>query len=186
MTRFDTFVLAWAAGLALLSGGCGNDGGSNPPLDGNMQEAIINGLPASQFYGQFAWQTTMTAVEGAAAFPLTDGRNAFLVSFFLMPNGAFELFYAEGNGEVSSTGWNISTVSNSKRRREGTWKVEGAKLVLGSFMTCDGFSLDDKPALHCTLSSSIVTPAAQGRTGTFQKRFSASSPDDTEFAEYVP
>jgi len=74
----------------------------------------------------------------------------------------------------------------TKKRRSGTWRVEGAKLVLDSFMSCDGFLFNDKPALRCTLGAPILTADAQGRSGTFQKRLGDSSPDDSEFADYVP
>jgi hypothetical protein len=157
------------------------------PPDGSMNEPIINGKPASQFYGQFAHATTKAEVGGAAAFPAqADGRNAYLAQFFLLPNGKLVLFYAEGEGSVTTTGHSLAIFGNTKKKREGTWRIDGAQLVLDAFMRCDGFTLNDRDALRCTLASSIVTAAAQGRSGTFQNGIGMSSPDDSEFADYVP
>lgn len=188
-TRLSILVTCVLAGCG--GGGGGDDGGGDdmpgPDGGGMMNEPLVNGLPASQYYAQFAHATTKAGVVGAAAFPAQgDGRNAFHTTFFLMPNNQLQLFYAEGEGSVTSTGWSLNIFGNAKKKRSGTWKVEGARLVLDSFMTCDGFELNDKPALSCTLASTIITAAAQGRSGTFQKELGESSPNDTEFAEYVP
>ncbi len=186
MTRFSILM---ACVLAACGGGSGGGGGGDdePGPDGGGNEPIVNGLPASQYYAQFAYQTTNTGVDGAAAFPATsDGRNAFLVTFFMMPNNQLQLFYAEGEGDVSSTGWSLNIYADAKKKRSGTWKVEGAQLVLDSFMRCDGITFNDKPALRCTLSAPILSAGAANRSGMFQKRISASSPDNSEFAEYVP
>jgi hypothetical protein len=183
-TRFSILMCLVAA----CGGAGGDDSGDDAPgADAALNEPSINGMPASQFYGQFAYQTTNTGVEGAVAFPETaDGRNAFLATFFLMPNAKLELFYAEGEGDVSATGWSLSTYAGTQKKREGTWRVDGAHLVLDSFMRCDGFELNTKPALRCTLTSTIVTAAAVNRSGTFKQRLGASSPDSSEFADYVP
>lgn len=177
--------------LFVLLAACGGGGDSDDAMmgtpDASMNEPLVNGKPASQFYAQFAHATTMAENTGAAAFPAqADGRNAYVVQFFLMPSNKLELFYAEGMGEVTQTGHSLAVFNNSKKKREGTWKVEGAQLVLDSFMRCDGFTLNDRDALRCTLSTTIVTAAAQGRSGTFQKGIGMSSPDDSEFADYVP
>jgi hypothetical protein len=174
------------AALAACGGG-GESSDDMPMTDASMNEPLVNGKPASEFYNQFAHAVTMAEVGGAAAFPAQgDGRNAFLAQFFLMPNKKLVLFYAEGQGEVTQTGHALNLDPSTKKRREGTWRVDGAALVLDSFMRCDGFTLNGKDALRCTLSSTIVTAAAQGRTGTFQKGIGTSSPDDTEFADYGP
>ena len=173
--------------LAACGGGGSDDDGMMMMPDAAMNEPLVNGKPASQFYAQFAHATTKTEVSGAASFAAqADGRNAFLVHFFLMPNNKLELFYAEGTGDVTPTGHSLSIFNNSKKKRQGTWKVEGAQLALDSFMRCDGFEFNGRDALRCTLSTSIITPAAQGRSGTFKNGISASSPDDSEFADYVP
>jgi len=172
--------------LAACGGGGDSDDGMQMP-DAAMNEPIVNGKPASQYYAQFAHATTKAEVGGAAAFPAqSDGRNAFLAQFFLMPNGKLVLFYAEGEGSVTSTGHALNIIGATKKKREGTWKVDGAQLVLDAFMRCDGFTLNDKDALRCTLATSIVTAAAQGKSGTFQNGIGMSSPDDSEFADYVP
>ena len=182
MTRFAMLI---TCGLAACGGDSGGGGGGG--TDGGSNEALVNGVPASQYYGQFAYQMTNTGVDGAAAFPLNaSGNNAFLVTFFMMPNGGLQLFYAEGEGDVTATGWSLNIAGNTKKKRSGTWRIDGAQLVLDSFMRCDGMLFNDKPALRCTLTSAILTAGAQGKGGMFQKRISASSPDGSEFAEYVP
>ena len=185
-------VLALMIGAA-LAGGCVIDGTDNGGGDGSgsgsgsTTEVLIDGVPATEYYAQFSHATTGTGIEGAAAFATTtDGRNVFLATFFLMPGGQLQLFYKEGEGEVDTTGWSINTFSGTQRKRTGTWKVDGAKLVLDSWMSCTAMDFNDKPALYCTLTTTIVTPAAQGRSGMYRPRFGASSPDDSEFADYVP
>jgi hypothetical protein len=171
--------------LAACGGGGESSDGTGP--DAAMNEPLINGKPASQYYAQFTHATTKAEVGGAAAFPAqSDGRNAFLAQFFLLPNSKLVLFYAEGEGSVTSTGHSLNIISGTKKKREGTWKIDGAQLVLDSFLRCDGFTLNGKDALRCTLGASIVTTAAQGKSGTFQNGFGMSSPDDSEFADYVP
>jgi hypothetical protein len=170
---------------------CGGGGDDDPMMmttpDAPASEVVINGKPASQFYAQFAHATTMAEIGGAAAFPAQgDGRNAFLAQFFLLPNGKLVLFYAEGEGTVTSTGHSLNIFGSAKKRREGTWKIEGAQLVLDAYLRCDGFMLNGKDALRCTLAAPIITAAAQGKTGTFQNGIGPSSPDDTEFADYGP
>jgi hypothetical protein len=177
--------------IAICVLGCGGGGSDDDGMmmqpDGSMNEPLVNGKPASEFYGQFAHAVSKNEMSGAAAFPAqADGRNAYLVTFFLMPSNKLELFYAEGQGEVTATGHSLAILNNTKKRRTGTWRIDGAQLVLDSYMRCDGFTLNGKDALRCTLSSTIVTAAAQGRAGTFQKGIGDASPDDSEFADYVP
>jgi hypothetical protein len=179
----DKLALAFVFVFGIGCGG-GEDGGVES--DAAMNEPIVNGRPASEFYAQFAHALTMAEVSGAAAFPAqADGRNAFLVAFFLMPQQRLELFYAEGEGDVTPTGHSLAVFGNAKKRRSGTWRVDGASLVLDSYMRCDGFSFNGRDALRCTLSSPIITAAAQGRAGTFQNATGASTPDDSEWADYV-
>ena len=191
MTRSSMIFVRIFSILALsLATGCVTDDGGADPAGGGGggggDEPFVNGLPASEYYAQFAWQTTQTGVEGAMAFPASGGRDASLVQFFLMPQGQLELFYAEGSGSVSPTGWSLNIDTSTQRRRAGQWRVDGARLVLDGFMACDGFELNDRPALRCTLTQAIGSAAAQGRTGTFKPRSSMSSPDDSEFAGYTP
>lgn len=192
MTRFNSrsrwlvpLLVAACGGAGTEDDGGGGGGGGTP--DASSGEALVNGVPASQYYGQFAHATTMTHVEGAVAFTMTGGKNAFLAQFFLMPGGALQLFYEEGSGTVSSTGWSLNTDPATKKKLTGTWRIEGATLVLDSYMSCDGVTFNSKPALHCTLDAAIVTSAAVGRSGTFKTDpFGPTSPDDTEFASYQP
>ncbi|MBA3397161.1 MAG: hypothetical protein H0T89_31320 [Deltaproteobacteria bacterium] len=171
--------------LALGCGGGGGNDDGDPGVDAAVNEPIINGKPASEFYGQFAHTVTGAGMGGAAAFPSQgDGRNAYHVTFFLMPNNKLELFYAEGEGEVTTTGHSLAIYNDSKKRRSGTWRVDGAELVLDTHMRCTSFTFNDRDVLRCTLTNPIITAAAQGRAGTFKPGF-AASPDDSEFADYV-
>ncbi|HEU0032764.1 MAG TPA: hypothetical protein VFQ53_19165 [Kofleriaceae bacterium] len=177
-------------GLVLVLAACGGSAAGDDddtPVDGSGGEPLVNGEPASQYFARFAYATTHTGVEGAAAFPTTaDGRNAFLVTFFLLPQGQLQLFYAEGDGEVTSTGYSVNVFGDSKRKRSGQWRVDGAQLVLDSFLRCDGLLFNNSPALRCSLETAIGAPAATGHAGTFRTRISESSPDDSEFGDYVP
>lgn len=177
--------------LMVCLAACGGGGSDSDMMmttpDGPANEPLVNGKPASQFYGQFTHAVTKAEVSGAAAFPAqADGRNAYLAQFFLMPSNKLVLFYAEGEGSVTSTGHSLNIINSTKKRREGTWRIDGASLVLDAFMRCDGFTLNSKDALRCTLTSTIVTAAASGRAGTFQNGIGMASPDDSEFADYAP
>jgi hypothetical protein len=189
MTRYHTLLVALMS--FTFTTGCATDdddtGGGDPTNPTPGEEALVNGEPASTFYGRFTHATSRKGVEGAAAFTAqADGRNAFLITFFLMPDNRFEVFYAEGPGEVSSTGHSINLIGDSRKRRSGTWRIDGSKLRLGDLVSCDGMALDDRPVLRCTLDGVILTTAAQGRSGTFAFGFGEATPDDTEFADYVP
>jgi len=148
---------------------------------------LVNGKPASEYYGQFTWDKTNSALQGAAAFPAQpDGRDVFLVTFFLMPDHTFELFYLEGTGEASPTNWVVTeAATDAKKRRSGTWAIEGAELVLGSYLRCGGATLTGHDALSCTLTTPITTTAAQDQTATCWLWFHGA-PDDQLFADYVP
>jgi hypothetical protein len=179
---FTTMILA-----ATMSGCGGGGGGGTQNPDAAANEPTINGKPASQFYGQFTWQMTKGPVDGAAAFETQpDGRNAYLATFFLMPDHVLKLFYAEGAGDVSATGWNIAIRNDAKKRRSGTWRIDGAKLVLDAFMTCGGLTLDERDTLRCELATAIVTPVAVGSGGFFDIVHKMQTPDDSEFSDYVP
>ena len=180
MKRFGFMVLVLAA-----CGGSDDGGGGNGP-DGGGNEPLVEGVPASEFYGNFAYQKTNTGFDGAAAFPANAaGNNAFVVDAFMMPGNTVQLFYAEGEGEVSPTGFSINVVDSTKKKRTGTWRVVGAELDLGGFLRCTGMTLNNAPALRCTLQQAIVTPDAQGHAGTFRKMLGAHSPDDSEYASYT-
>ncbi|MGE0868061.1 MAG: hypothetical protein AB7P03_05860 [Kofleriaceae bacterium] len=144
-------LLALAPTIVMGCGGGGSDGNGDDDddtrdhVDGGEDEPLINGVPASQFYGQFAWQTTMTGIEGAAAFPANAmGHDAFLATLFLMPDGAATVFYGEGEGDVSTAGHSLSLDATTFKRRSTSWKVEGSELVLGDLMHCTGMTLNDR------------------------------------------
>ncbi|MGE0547643.1 MAG: hypothetical protein AB7O24_01080 [Kofleriaceae bacterium] len=193
MRRFTQLAsVAIFAVVPAITIGCGSGGTEGDDDDsgvdgGSDDEPIVNGLPASQFYRQFAWQTTMTGVEGAASFPINGaGHNAFLATLFLMPGGDATVFYGEGEGDVSTTGHSLNLDASTFKRRSTTWKVQGSELVLGNLMHCTGMSLNDEPVLRCTLDAVIVSSQAQGRAGLFENRLGASSPDDSEWTDYQP
>jgi len=162
--------------------GSGSGSGS-----GSNTEAEVNGKPASAFYAQFTHDVTHTNVVGAVAFAeQSDGRNIFLVHFFLMPNHELALFYGEGEGDVDATGYSVAVYGSARRARPGTWSIEGTKLVLGNTMSCDGITFNGADAMECTLDTTVITPAAQGRSGMFRKDLGASTPNDSDFAGYTP
>lgn len=173
--------------LAACGGGSTGDDDQGTPDGGGSAMVLVEGLPADQFYGQFSYAKSQTGLDGAAAFPVNSaGNNAYLAHVFLMPNGVLDLFYSEGEGEVDSTGWSLNIQTTTKKKRTGTWHVQGAQLVLDAFLTCDGLTYNSKPKLHCTLAQTIVSPGAQGKAGMFDKMLGAATPDDSEFAGYGP
>ena len=156
------------------------DGGTSP----GGAEAEVNGKPASEYYAQLSHEETRTFVGGAGAFaPQPDGRNMFLLQVFLRKDKSFVAFYKEGTGEVTATGYSGSFEQRG-RRLAGTWSTSGARLVLGDLAQCDGVTLNNRPALHCTLSRSVVTAAANGRSAMLKPGISASTPDDSAWASY--
>lgn len=185
MKRLAVFVM-----MAACGGGGGSmtgDDDDQPGPDGGTTTVLVEGVPADQFYAQFSYAKTQTGLEGAAAFPENAaGNNAYLAKVFLMPSGVLDLFYSEGEGEVDSTGWSLNVQTSTKKKRTGTWRVEGAHLVLDAFMSCDGLTFNGKPKLRCTLNQTIVSPGAQGKAGMVDKMLGTSTPDDSEFADYVP
>lgn len=191
MTRIEVFAFACAMALTAACGGGDDDddddGGGGGGPDGSPSEPTINGMPASQFFGQFHFETTQTALQGAVAFPpQPDTRNAFLANFFVMKNGEFKLFYGEGEGEVTSSGWSLNIFNDARKRRQGTWSIDGTILLFGEFLRCSGAELNGEPIMNCTLTSAVITPDAVGRGNIFSVRADRVAPDDTAFADYVP
>src|SRR4051812_16773942 len=185
MKRLATmFVMLAACGGG--GGSTGDDDDQGTP-DAGGSTVLVEGVPADQFYGQFSYAKTQTGVDGAAAFPVNSaGNNVYLAQVFMMPNGVLDLFYGEGEGEVDSTGWSVNIQTSTKKKRTGTWHVQGAQLVLDAFLTCDGLTYNGHPKLHCALAQTIVSPGALGKAGLFDKMIGAATPDDSEFAEYGP
>ena len=179
-TIFLSFFL-----VAACSASDAMDGPGDGPTgaDASISETEINGRPASEFYGQFVWQTSGGNLGGAVAFPESDGRDAFVLDFFLMEDRSFVLFYGEGFGEVTSTGHSLNLYSDSYSRREGTWSIDGAELVLGSWARCGGLEFNGMDVLQCRLTQAIVSSAAVGPSGIMRPQ-SESSPFDSEWADY--
>jgi hypothetical protein len=156
------------------------------PGDVTVSTATVNGLEAHAYYDQFTWQATGTYVVGAAGFPTApDGRDTFLVHLYLMGDGGFVLFYEEGEGDVDYSGWSISTYTDSMRRREGTWTVDGAGLDVGGLVACNGMAMNGEELLSCTLASSIVTGEAVGASFWLEvDTFGPSAPSDSDWRDY--
>lgn len=147
--------------------------------------ATVNGMPADEFYAQFHWEETTTYVDGAAAFEEQgDGTNAFLTHVFLYDDGTANVFYEEGEGEVTLTGHSLSTSTDTQTRIDTTWQVDGVTLRIGDVFACNGSTFNDEDQLACTLQRSIITAAAVDETARLTPGFGDASPDDTEFADY--
>ncbi|MGE0550387.1 MAG: hypothetical protein AB7O24_04590 [Kofleriaceae bacterium] len=179
-TRFQRVL--WVAVLAAGATACADDGGDPVGGESPGDEPLINGVPASEFYDQFAWASSESHAVGFGAFPAaTDGRNEFGVQLFLMPGGKAELFYQVGvreqQGSLEITTFDPAT----KKRKASTWQVDGATLQIGSVMHCEGLTSDGHPALGCELDASIVSPQAVGRLAILENQFGENSPDDPEF-----
>lgn len=161
-----------------LSGGGGGGGGGGG-------DATVNGVPASQFYDQFTHEAAKREAGGAGAFPAqSNGDNMFHAAIYLYRDGRFFLFYKEGEGEVTATGYSGSFRMDTAARRTGTWSLQGATLKLGSLMSCSGMSFNGKDVLRCTVDSAVITPAAVGRSATLRLGISESTPDDSQWADY--
>ena len=180
-----------ATGLVLLtacsdsttdsSGTSGTPGTSGQP---GQSTSTINGKPAAEYYAQFAFETTKTDLEGAAAIPTqANGNNAFLANLFLKKDGSFVLFYVEGQGEVTFSGHSINYDKKQGRKVTGSWTLDDASLVAGP-LRCNGLTIDGKDTLDCGVTSAIVSPGAVGKSGTFSKGFRDASPGDSDFADY--
>lgn len=178
-----TIYLSFLVIAACGGGSDSMDGPGESGADASISETEINGRPASEFYGQFVWQTSGGNVGGAAAFPETDGRDAFVLDVFLMEDKSFLLFYGEGFGQVTSTGHSLNVYPDSYSRREGSWSLEDGELVLGSWARCGGLEFNGNDVLQCRLSQSIVTPEAVGSAGILRFK-NETSPFDSEWSEY--
>lgn len=179
--------------LALsLTIGCGADtsepqnpqGSPDAAPGGGSSEPSINGEPASQYYSRFVWENSKTHNYGAAAFTSTNGRDIYLLQFYLNKNQTFIAFYEEGKGDVSGTGYRINSDVASKKRLTGTWRVNGAMLSLGTLADCVGIFFNDQPALQCKLTNAVDSSAATQRTAVVKKFFGPSKPSDSNWADY--
>ena len=151
----------------------------------NNSSATVNGVPADEYYAQFHWDETSTYASGAAAFEAqADGRNAFLTHVFLYESGDAVIFYEEGEGEVTLTGHSLATYSDTQTRIDTQWTVDGVDLVLGDVFTCGGFEFNGQQKLRCVLDRAIITDAAIGSAASLSVGISASSPDDSDFADF--
>lgn len=171
-----------AADDEMGGGGSGPDGGGGGPDGGG--EALVNGIPASEYYAQFLWEETATYSSGAAAFPEQDGYDAYLAHLFLMKSGERYLFYGEGEGDVTSTGHSLNLDPSTYTRETGSWSIDGSTLLIGDVMHCDGLSFNGDDVLQCQLDRAIVSDAAVGRTAILKIGFGESTPFDSEWSEY--
>lgn len=178
--------------LAACGGDDGGDGGGDDNLDDSPAdidaapgEAIVNGKPASEYYGQFAWEVTGSYAYGGGAFAAqADGRNAYIASVFLYQDGTSVLFYAEGDFDVSPDGFSGSRYPGASVRRNATWSIDGAQLLIGDDLQCDGVVYNGEEVLHCELARAIDTSAAVGQSSYLRRSGLNSTPDDSEWADY--
>ena len=140
-----------------VSGCTDEDGSGNENGTVNEQEPIVNGMPASVFFAQFAWESSRSHLVGHLSFPAAaSGANAASAQIFLMPSSRMELFYKEGveNGPITDF------LPDTRKHRSGTWRIEGTDLVLDSFLRCQGLELNGAPETLVALGRSPGTPAA--------------------------
>ncbi len=177
--------------LVLLAAACTDSPQDPPSADGgttnvdaqSQGEAIVNGKPASEFYGQFVWETSNGKMGGAASFPQSGTFDATKWDFFLRTDGSYAFFYAEGSGTVSPTGASLNLDTSTFKKLEGDWSIEGADLLLSPYLRCSGLVFNDAEVLSCELLQVVNTSAAVGSEGI--ARLSApSSPFDSEWSEY--
>jgi hypothetical protein len=154
--------------------------------DAGSVETQINGMPASEYYAQFQWETTGTSVSGAAAMSTNaSGNDLFVADFFPMKDGSLFIYYGEGQGEVNTTGFSINYDKATLTKLEGSWRIDGAELVLGDYFRCSALTLNGVETLRCSLDATIVSQEAVGSTGYFEvDRFGESSPHDSEWQDY--
>jgi hypothetical protein len=170
--------------LACSSSSSSPSGSSSSSSSGNGGNTTINGKPADQFYGQFAYETIKTDMEGAGAMASQDnGDNAYLLNLFLKEDKSFVLFYVEGQGEVSATGNSIQYDPKKGRKVSGTWSIDGASLVVGPF-ACDGLNFNGRDVISCEVKQAIVSDGAVGHTAMLDKGEQNASPNDSQFADY--
>ena len=183
-------ILPLALLLALGASACGADDdpgttvdGSLSPdaatLDGGPSEPLINGEPASVYYGRFVFEQTSTHNEGAAAFPRVDGKNIYLVQFYLRADHTYVMFYSDGEGEVRGDGtYSMAVAPADQRRLTGTWRVDGSKLVLGTLLSCDGLSSNGQPALQCRIVTPPGSSGAPQGIALVERYGNPTEPDD--------
>ncbi|AKQ64523.1 hypothetical protein A176_001435 [Myxococcus hansupus] len=145
---------------------------------------MVNGLPASEYYAQFAYEKYAGAPGGAAAFPARqDGINLFAATVYLKQDKSFIVYYAEGTGTVRSNGYTAEIPSSRMFKRTGAWSVSGGSLKLGDLLTCKGLKVDGNDALYCTLDRAIGYADAVGKSAVFT-RSTHLSPNDRQWADY--
>lgn len=192
--RAASYLLVCAT-FTCLAAGC-SDGG-DPPTgpdaasgspdanpDASANEPLINGEPASVFYARFQYETTNTHNQGVAAFPLTDGKNIYVLEFYLQQNGHYIMFYSEGDGEVRADGYSAAIAPEDYHRLEGSWTVAGAKLQLGTLLSCDGLSVDGAPALRCKVVTPPGTSGATQGTATVKPWGNPTTPTDSRWDDF--
>ncbi len=148
-------------------------------------EPIINGEPASKFFGRFVWETSQTHNKGAGAFSRTNSKDTYVLNFYLNMDHSYIAYYGEGEGSVSGTEYTISYDTTTMKKLTGMWSINGTKLTLGSLVSCDGITYNDKAMLRCKLVSSPGTAAATQGSALVGPHFRTSTPSDSQWAEYL-
>jgi hypothetical protein len=188
--RVIPYLLICATSI-LLAAGCSDDGDpqTGPDAapgspDANANEPLINGEPASVFYARFQYESTNTHNQGVAAFPLTDGKNIYVLEFYLQRNGHYIMFYSDGDGEVRANGYSAAIAPEDQLRLEGSWTVAGAKLQLGTLLSCDGLSVDGAPALRCKIVTPPGSSGAPQGTATVKPWGNPTTPTDSRWNDF--
>ncbi len=186
-SQSTSFFLSLVTALAA----CGSSGDTNTGADATpsqgadaaQSEGLVNGVPASEYFGQFVWEVSDGALSGAAGFPVTESYDAYKIDAFLREDGTYQLFYGEGSGTVTSTGHSLNLDTTTFTRLEGEWSIDGTELVLAPYLRCQGLTLNGSEVLSCDLTQRVVTEAAVGYGG-IAKLSVPSSPFDSEWSDY--
>ena len=153
--------------------------------DADPGEPLINGEPASVFYGHFVYDEIQTHNEGPAEFPLTDGKNIYVAQFYLLADKSYVMYYDEGDGEVRGDGtYAIAVAPEDKLRLTGTWRVTGSTLELGSLLACDGLSFNGERALQCQIVTPPGVSAATAGLALVLPYGNPTAPDSSRWADY--
>ena len=152
--------------------------------DADPGEPLINGEPASVFYGPFVYDELETYSEGVSEFPLTDGKNIYIVQFYLLADETYIMYYADGEGELRFDGYSMAVAPEDKLRLTGAWQVTGSTLELGSLLACDGLSFNGERALQCQIVTPPGSPAATEGTALALPYGNLVAPDDSRWDEY--
>jgi hypothetical protein len=142
-----------ACGVELGTGTGGSVGIGTTITSGaseRREEHFVNGKAAAAYYSQFVYSEQLNE-KGEKRYRYLGSRDARLgkgrdgkplragIELFLLRNGTFKLFYSEMAGEGAAA----KPVTGSERRLEGSWWVEGTRLIVGEAAVGDGIVFND-------------------------------------------